>query len=106
LDEKRSSPQQPVHPHTREALLRPDERVAVEIEIWPSSTHFAPGQGLRVVVQGKDVITQAGPNSPLMRHEQTRNHGTHVIHAGGTFDSYLLVPVTPKAAAAAVGVPD
>jgi uncharacterized protein len=106
LDEKRSSPQQPVHPHTREALLRPDERVAVEIEIWPSATHFAPGQGLRVVVQGKDVITQAGPNSPLMRHEQTRNQGTHVIHTGGSFDSYLLVPVIPTAAAAAAGVPD
>jgi uncharacterized protein len=106
LDEKRSSPQQPVHPHTREALLRPAERVAVEIEIWPSSTHFAPGQGLRVVVQGQDVITQAGPNSPLMRHEQTRNQGTHVIHTGGMFDSYLLVPVIPKAAAAAAGVPD
>src|SRR6202012_5127670 len=106
LDEKRSSPQQPVHPHTREALLRPAERVAVEIEIWPSSTHFAPGQGLRIVVQGKDVITQAGPNSPLMRHEQTRNQGTHVIHTGGTFDSYLLVPVIPTAAVAAAGVPD
>jgi hypothetical protein len=40
-----------------------------------------------------------------MRHEQTRNQGTHVIHTGGMFDSYLLVPVIPKAAAAA-GVPD
>jgi uncharacterized protein len=96
LDETRSTPQQPVHPHTGESLLLPGERVAVEIEIWPSATKFSPGQGLRVVVQGKDIVTRALPNSPLMRHENTRNQGAHVIHTGGMYDSYLLVPVIPR----------
>ena len=105
IDEKRSSPEQPVHPHTRESLLRPGERVVVEIEIWPSSTRFAPGQGLRVLVQGKDVITRAGPNSPLMRHEDTRNQGTHVIHTGGTFDSHLLVPIIQSSATGSAAAP-
>jgi predicted acyl esterase len=95
MDPRRSSPEQPFHTHTREQLLRAGECVAVEVEIWPSSTRFVAGERLRVVVQGKDVITQAGPNSPLMRHEDTRNQGQHVIRTGGAFDSYLLVPVIP-----------
>ena len=76
-------------------MLSPGERVAVDIEIWPSSTHFAAGQALRVIVQGQDIVTQGLPNSPLMRHEATRNRGTHVIHTGAEFDSHLLVPVIP-----------
>jgi uncharacterized protein len=93
LDEARSRPEQPFHPHTREWLLRPGERVAAEIEIWPSSTRFAAGQRLRVLVQGHDTQTSAAPNSPFLRHESLRNKGLHVIHTGGSCDSHLLVPV-------------
>jgi uncharacterized protein len=93
LDEKRSRPEQPVHPHTREQRLKPGERVPVDIEIWPSSTLFRAGQKLRVVVQGKDIEDKGLPNAPFARHENTRNKGTHVIHSGGQYDSYLLVPV-------------
>jgi hypothetical protein len=28
-----------------------------------------------------------------VRHADTRNRGDHVIHAGGRYDSHLLVPV-------------
>ena len=93
LDEARSRPEQPFHPHRRERLLRPGERVAAEIEIWPSSTRFEAGQRLRVLVQGRDTQTSAAPNSPFLRHESLRNKGLHVIHTGGSCDSHLLVPV-------------
>jgi uncharacterized protein len=93
LDPVRSTPEQPVHTHTREQPLAPGERVPVEIEIWPSSTLFRAGERLRLVVQGQDVMREGLPNAPFARHEDTRNQGTHVIHAGGEFDSYLLVPV-------------
>jgi uncharacterized protein len=93
LDAARSRPEQPFHPHTREWLLRPGERVAAEIEIWPSSTRFEAGQRLRVLVQGRDTQTSAAPNSPFLRHDSLRNEGLHVIHTGGSYDSYLLVPV-------------
>jgi predicted acyl esterase len=95
LDPVRSRPEQPFHPHTREQRLRPNERVPVAIEIWPSSTQFAAGERLRIVVQGRDVEHEALPNSPFAAHDDTRNKGSHVIHAGGRFDSYLLVPVIP-----------
>jgi predicted acyl esterase len=93
LDAARSRPEQPFHPHTREWLLRPGERVAAEIEIWPSSTRFEAGQRLRVLVQGRDTQTSAAPNSPFLRHESLRNKGLHVVHTGGSCDSHLLVPV-------------
>ncbi len=95
LDPERSRPEQPVHTHTREQLLEAGERVPVEIEIWPSSTLFRAGERLRLVVQGQDVMREGLPNAPFARHEDTRNRGTHVLHAGGAFDSYLLVPVVP-----------
>jgi predicted acyl esterase len=98
LDPVRSRPEQPFHPHTREERLRPGQPAAVEIEIWPSATLFRAGQQLRVVVQGSDVADHGIPNAPFARHEQTRNRGTHVIHAGGQYDSHLLVPVVPSAA--------
>jgi len=95
LDPERSHPEQPFHRHTREERLRPGEPVAVEIEIWPSSTAFRAGQQLRVVVQGRDVMNHGIPNAPYARHENTRNRGVHVIHTGGAYDSHLLVPVIP-----------
>ena len=95
LDSRRSTPEQPVHTHTREQLLAAGERVPVEIEIWPSSTLFRAGERLRVVVQGRDVMREGLPNAPFARHEDTRNQGVHVVHTGAEFDSYLLVPVIP-----------
>ena len=95
LDPALSTPEQPFHTHVREQLLQPGERVPVEIEIWPSSTLFRAGERLRLVVQGQDIVREGLPNAPFARHENTRNQGTHVIHTGGAFDSYLLVPVIP-----------
>lgn len=98
LDEERSTPWQPVHRHDREDLLRPGEIVPVEIELWPSSTRFRAGESLRVIVKGMDIYRDALPNLPFARHEDLRNRGTHVIHAGGRYDSHLLVPVIPPPA--------
>ncbi|HXR90478.1 MAG TPA: CocE/NonD family hydrolase [Steroidobacteraceae bacterium] len=93
LDPARSRPEQPFHSHTREQRLSAGERVPLEIEIWASSTLFHAGEKLRVLVQGRDIPEGALPNAPFARHEDTRNSGMHVIHAGGPYDSHLLIPV-------------
>jgi len=41
--------------------LKPGEIVELNIEIWPGSTHFADGEGLRLLVQGTDVMVQFPP---------------------------------------------
>jgi uncharacterized protein len=98
LDAERSRPEQPFHPHTREQLLTPQECVPLEIEIWPSSTRFSPGESLRLLVQGHDIPVPAVPHTPFARHERTRNGGRHLILTGGAYDSHLLVPWIPPAA--------
>ena len=98
VDAARSTPEQPVHTHAREQLLKAAERVSVDIEIWPSATLFRVGERLRVVIQGHDVYQDGLPNAPFARHEKTRNQGTHVIHTGGNGGataSHLLIPVIP-----------
>ncbi|WP_129790480.1 CocE/NonD family hydrolase [Sphingosinicella sp. CPCC 101087] len=96
LDEEKSTPWQPIHPHTHEDPLEPGVTVPVEIEIWPSSTLFRAGESLRVQVQGQDVYGDlpGGPSS--MRHEELRNVGRHIIRTGGRLDSHLLAPVIPS----------
>lgn len=31
----------------------------------------------------------------MLGHQDLRNAGSHVLHTGGEYDSYLLVPVIP-----------
>lgn len=88
LDMDRSTPWQPVLAHQRSLKIAPDEVVAVEIEILPSSTLFRAGETLRLVVQGRDLF-----DHPMLAHTRTVNEGRHTIHTGGDYDSHLLIPV-------------
>lgn len=92
LDPERSTPWQPFHRHDAERPLRPGERVPLDIEIWPSATRFEAGEALRLVVQGRDIYTDALPGLPFARHEDTRNQGNHILWTGGQYESHLLVP--------------
>jgi len=92
LDEEKSMPYQPVLRHQRELKLKPGEIVPVEIEIWPSSTLFERGEKLKLVVQGRDILTYAA-----FGHTETVNKGEHIIFTGDKYDSHLLVPVIPVA---------
>lgn len=87
LDAERSTPQQPWLLHRRELALPTGEAAPVEIEIWPSSTVFRPGEQLQLVVAGADI------HNPLQGHKELRNKGTHVVKTGGQYDSHLLIPV-------------
>jgi len=93
LDEARSTPAEPFHRHRREELLRAQEIVPVDIGIWPTSMLWHSGQRLRVVVAGHSLWKgQPGPFSESPMRYAVRNRGNHILHTGGKFDSYLLVP--------------
>lgn len=94
LDTALSTPEQPVHTHRAIDPLPADgQPVPLDIEIWPSSTLFDPGETLRLVVQGRDVNSYP-PMTPNAAHAGN-NSGVHTIHTGGQYDSFLLVPVIP-----------
>lgn len=93
LDEERSTPWQPWHRHERSLKLADGEVVPVEIEILPSATAFEPGERLKLVVQGYEILDF----TYRYHHEDTVNRGAHVVYAGGRYDSHLLIPVLPPA---------
>jgi hypothetical protein len=91
LDAERSTASRPVLRHQETLKLEPGERVAVEIEILPSSTLFRQGESLVVRAQGTE-LSGAGD----ITHEGNVNVGEHIVHVGGETDSQLVIPVVPK----------
>lgn len=92
LDPALSSDFQPVQAHRRKQKLSPGEVVLAEIEINPTSRIWHAGETLRVHIAGR-YLRDAHWIEPLIW--ETDNTGTHVIHAGGRYDSYLQIPVIP-----------
>jgi len=93
LDMERSTHFRPFHAHTVEEPLNPGEIVPVEIPLNPIGMRFHAGEQLRLIVAGHDL---AGPMIPGVPPAPTRTKGKHIIHAGGKYDSHLLVPVIPR----------
>jgi len=98
LDAARSTPFDPYLTHRKEQLLKAGEIVPVEIGIWPCGMLWHAGQQLRVIVKGfaswwmEDKLM---PHGPIFKYE-VRNKGNHILHTGGKYDSYLLVPRIPR----------
>lgn len=91
LDEKKSTHFQPIQSHLKEEKLSPGEIVPVDVEIVPISRFWHKGQSLRIQIAGRYI--REGWFEPLFW--DTDNHGNHIVHTGGTYDSYLQIPVIP-----------
>lgn len=94
LDAERSTPYRPYHPHDALQKLRPGEVVPVEVEIWPTSIVFAPGERLVLEVAARD---DPGLEPFLHTHPHDRvQSGRVTVHTGGVHDSHLLLPRIPN----------
>jgi predicted acyl esterase len=91
LDAAMSTPDRPYLKHERLQKLSDGEIVAAEVEILPSATGFRAGERLVLIVQGYDIVDYIA----RFKHTDTVNAGTHVVHAGGAYDSHVLVPLLP-----------
>ncbi|MEM7017841.1 MAG: CocE/NonD family hydrolase [Pseudomonadota bacterium] len=91
LDEKRSTEWEPVLLNQRDEKLKPGEVVPLEIALNPSSTFFTQGESLQLVISPNEIVS-----SPPYVKDNRCNHGLHVVHTGGVYDSYLLIPVIPS----------
>jgi uncharacterized protein len=93
LDAEKSTDFQPVQAHLKEEKLKAGEIVPVDIEIVPTSRFWHKGQSLRIQIAGRYI--REGWFEPLTW--ETNNKGTHVIHSGGKYESYLQIPsILPK----------
>jgi hypothetical protein len=80
----------PVQKGASEQKLKDGEIAPVDIELYPSSTFFAVGETLQLILASDEIIP-----SPPYRKSVDCNHGKHVLHFGGKHDSYLLIPKIP-----------
>jgi len=85
---------QPVQSHRRAEPLSVGEPTEVNIEIWPSGTQFRAGEGLRLVIAGRDIYDYPEP-SVYARHRDLRNRGQQHILFGGDRPARLLIPKIP-----------
>jgi putative CocE/NonD family hydrolase len=93
LDPDLSSPYRPYHRHKRRLHLTPGEIVQVQIEIWPTSMVFKTGHRIRLDIQPRDGVGSVH----YTHYHADYNSGSNTIYAGGEKESYLLLPVIPKA---------
>ncbi|MEM6608084.1 MAG: CocE/NonD family hydrolase [Pseudomonadota bacterium] len=87
LDPLRSTDFLPVPTGASEQMLTKNEVVAVDISLCPSSTFFAAGEGIRLIVSSTEIV-----RAPIFRKDTSQNTGTHILHFGGVYDAHLLIP--------------
>ena len=92
LDEKLTTNFQPVQAHLSEEKIAPGEVVGVDIEIWPTSRIWHINEMIRVQIAGR-YIRKDGWFENLAW--ETHNMGKHIIHTGGSYDSFLQIPIIP-----------
>ena len=90
LDEQLSTDAVPAHRFDSVEKLKAGEIVPVEIDLSPVGLAFHPGEQLRLVISGNNPLGGMMPNTPNVVPD---NRGRHVIHTGGTHESFLQLPV-------------
>ncbi|MEM6715434.1 MAG: CocE/NonD family hydrolase, partial [Cyanobacteria bacterium P01_C01_bin.147] len=88
LDPRESTEWHPVLKAAKDEKLKPGEIVPLEMALYPSSTFFAAGEAIDLIISAQAMI----PSPPYLK-DVSFNRGIHVVHYGGDFDSHLLVPV-------------
>ncbi|KAH9234038.1 hypothetical protein K456DRAFT_1910202 [Colletotrichum gloeosporioides 23] len=87
LDQIHSKPWLPVSSGISNQPLRPGEIIQVDVALYPSSTFFSAGESIRLVISGQEII-----RNPPYHKKVAAGAGKCVMHVGGKYDSFLLVP--------------
>jgi predicted acyl esterase len=114
LDEEKSLPYRPYHPHTSRRPLTPGEPVELAIEVWPTSIVVPSGYTIGLSILGRDYdhgqtapdtgllsavrFTGVGPfmhNDPVDRPPAELEKLRITVLSGPEHPSELLVPVIP-----------
>lgn len=96
IDPEKSLPAQPYYTHRSEQLLSEGEILPIEIPLSPDCVHYNKGESIRIKICGFRQPLPAMAPPGMSEEPQLRNRGMHIIHTGGKYDSYLLVPVIPS----------
>ena len=90
LDPAVATDEIPAHSFDRVEKIAPGEIVELEIDLFPIGLVLNPGEQLRLIVSGYNLVGGPMPGVPNV---STCNRGRHIIHTGGDRASYLQVPM-------------
>jgi len=90
IDESKSEPYNPYHPHTRSLPIEPGEVILYASDLKLACNVFLTGHKIRLEIAGQDVQQALWYFLPHMAEV------THTIYSTSDKPSYLLLPVIPK----------
>lgn len=96
LDETRSKPWQPCHPHTSSEPVTPDKIYGYAIGLAPISNRFRKGHRIRLEI--KSILSPRDPECLVHFHPLLPSSKTtvHKIYRDKQHESHLLLPFVPK----------
>jgi hypothetical protein len=92
IDQAKSTPVKPYHPHLEAEPMKPGTTYEFPIEIWPVCNVFKAGHRLRLEIANADSVIAASGRP----HVTIKAKATNTIHEGGAKPSRLVVPVIPR----------
>ena len=90
LDEGKSKPYAPYHPHTRSLPIESGQVILYASDLRMTSNVFLMGHKIRLEIAGQDQVQALWYHLPHMAQV------THTIYSSKERPSYLLLPVIPK----------
>ena len=97
LDQEKSLPYQPYHPHTRKEALTPGKVYEYAIEIRETSMVFREGHRIELLIKGQDAPWEGKEYfRDVFWHLPRRVETEHTVFHTPEHASYLLLPVIPK----------
>jgi putative CocE/NonD family hydrolase len=90
LDEKKSKPYAPYHPHTRSLPIKPGEVILYASDLRMTSNVFLMGHKIRLEITAQDQVQALWYHLPHMANVK------HTIYSNKGRPSYLLMPIIPK----------
>lgn len=96
LDESRSRPYQPFHPHTRSVPVEPGKICTYSIDLKETSYVFKKGHRIQLKIKGQDATWEGKTYSYRIHGHLPRSRVIrHSIYHSAEHPSYLLLPLVP-----------
>jgi predicted acyl esterase len=97
LEESKSKPYQPFHPHTRSIPIEPGKVYEYPIELRETSMVFKAGHRIELVIKGQDAPWEGKEYfRDVFWHLPRAKETLHTVYHSPEFSSYLLLPIIPK----------
>jgi predicted acyl esterase len=97
IDEARSKPYQPVHPHARAIPVEPGRVISYAIEMRETSYVFNPGHRIQLLVKAQDASWEGSSYIyRISQHLSSSTQTLHTIYHTREHPSHVLLPVIPN----------